>query len=245
MQHSVYLQGELGEKFGSKFVVSTDNYKDIFKCINANRPDFLPYLRKCHDEDVGFIIETAGEQIDQEELLIPLKEGDVTIAIAPAGSKSGIGKIIAAVVLVFFVLPMIGNAVLANASNATLATLGGSGNALTFAAAMSTIPGQMVALLAVNLALSGIQQMMAPDPAVDQDSPTNYLFSGGASNSVEGDPIPILYGELRVPGRPISVDIRQGGNGSAAGSTIQDFINNTTTDSANNTNITQTQTQEK
>ena len=245
MQHSVYLQGELGERFGSKFVVNTDNYRDIFKCISANRPEFLPYLRKCHDEDVNFIVETAGEQIDQEDLLIPLKEGDVTIAIAPAGSKSGIGKIIAAVVLVFFVLPLIGSAVLANASTATLGTLSGAGNALLFNAALSTIGGKMVALLAVNLALSGIQQMMAPDPAVDQDSPTNYLFSGGASNSVEGDPIPILYGELRVPGRPISIDVRQGGNGSGSGTNVQDFINNTTTDSANNTNISQTQTQEK
>ena len=138
-------------------------------------------------------------------------------------------------------MPMIGQAVFTAGTKLT--------TTLTFSEAMtvalSSIPGQAAALLAVNLSLSGIQQMMAPDPAVDQDSPTNYLFSGGASNSVEGDPIPILYGELRVPGRPISVDIRQGGNGSAAGSTIQDFINNTTTDSANNTNITQTQTQEK
>lgn len=234
MQHSVYLQGELGERFGSKFVVNTDNYRDIFKCISANRPEFLPYLRKCHDEDVGFIVETAGEQIDQEDLLIPLKEGDVTIAIAPAGSKSGIGKIIAAIVLVFFVLPMIG-------ASAGVITNSMSG---AIAAGLTTISGKMVALLAVNLALSGIQQMMAPDPAVDQDSPTNYLFSGGPSNSVEGDPIPILYGELRVPGRPISIDIRQGGNGSGTG-IDQDFINNTTTDSANNTNISQTQTQEK
>lgn len=245
MQHSVYLQGELGERFGNKFIVSTDNYADIFKCISANRPDFLPYLRKCHEEDVGFIIDRAGEQIDQEDLLLPLEAGDVTIAIAPAGSKSGIGKIIAAVVLVFVILPMIGTAVLASASNATLATLAGSGNALTFAAAMSTIGGKMIALLAINLALTGMQQMMAPDPAVDQDSPTNYLFSGGASNSIEGDPIPILYGELRVAGRPISIDIIQGGNGSGIGRSPQDIINNTVTDSANNVNIAQTQTQEK
>ena len=64
--------------------------------------------------------------------------------------------------------------------------------------------------IGVNLALTGIQQLMAPDPAVDQDAPTNYLFSGGTGTVVEGDPIPILYGELRVPGRPIAVDTRQG-----------------------------------
>ena len=31
MQRSVYLQGELGERFGHKFIVNTDNYADIFK----------------------------------------------------------------------------------------------------------------------------------------------------------------------------------------------------------------------
>ena len=92
MQHSVYLQGDLGERFGNKFTVHTDNYRDVFRCINANRPDFLPYIRKCHEEDIGFIIETAGEQIDQEDLLLPLQKGDITIAVAPAGSKKGIGK---------------------------------------------------------------------------------------------------------------------------------------------------------
>jgi|TARA_R110000823_G_scaffold250266_2_gene373424 predicted phage tail protein len=250
MQHSVYLQGELGEKFGNKFIVSTDNYADIFKCINANRPDFLPYLRKCHEEDVGFIIDRAGEQIDQEDLLLPLEAGDITVAIAPAGSKSGIGKIIAAVVLVFFVLPLIGTMAIGSMTMAqvgALATASGATSAfgLTMAAALGTIGGKMIALLAINLALSGMQQMMAPDPAVDQDSPTNYLFSGGASNSIEGDPIPILYGELRVAGRPISIDIIQGGNGSGIGRSVQDIINNTVTDSANNVNIAQTQTQEK
>ena len=46
MQHSVYLQGELGEKFGNKFIVNTNNYVEIFKCINTNRPDFILYVRK-------------------------------------------------------------------------------------------------------------------------------------------------------------------------------------------------------
>jgi predicted phage tail protein len=65
-------------------------------------------------------------------------------------------------------------------------------------------------LLAANLALMGVQQLMAPDPATDADSPENYLFNGGAQNIGKGDPVPILYGELRVPGRPISIDVING-----------------------------------
>jgi len=207
MMRNVYLQGELGEKFGNKFSMDVSNPTEIIKCINANRPNFKNYLIECDKNDIGFTIEYQNDLIGENNLLVPLKEGDVTIAIIPAGSKSGIGKLIAAAFLAFVILPMIGTAVLASASNATLATLAGSGNALTFAAAMSTIPGQMVALLALNLAMSGIQQMMAPDPAVDSDAPENYSFNGNAQNIKQGDPVPVLYGELRVPGRPISINV--------------------------------------
>jgi predicted phage tail protein len=224
MQHSVYLQGELGEKFGNKFIVNTNNYGEIFKCINANRPDFIPYVRKCHEEDIAFIIETEDGAIDQDDLLTPITKGDVTISLAPAGSKSGIAKILAAIVLIVVLGPM-----LVGAEGALAAIASGTA---TFGQYAAVVGFQM----GVSLAIAGIQQLMAPDPAVDKDAPTNYLFSGGANNAVEGDPIPILYGELRVPGRPISVDILQGGNGSG-GQINQDMINNTATDAANNTNI--------
>ena len=236
MQHSVYLQGELGERFGSKFIVSTDNYTDMFKCINANRPDFLAYVRGCAEADIGFIVQTEDGSIDQEDLLIPITKGDVTISLVPAGSKSGVGKILAAVVLVLMIIYMPAMAA------ETVGTYGQTIQVLSVGGLSGL--GQMTALLALNLAMTGIQQLMAPDPAVDQDNPTNYLFSGGANNAVEGDPIPIMYGELRVPGRPISVDIAQGGNSIQRGGTTP-VINNTVVDAANNTDISDVNTHQK
>ena len=238
MQRSVYLQGELGERFGHKFIVNTDSYADIFKCINANRPGWMPYVRKCHEEDIAFIVETENGAIDQEDLLTPITKGDVTISLVPAGSKKGIGKIIVAIIMIYIIIQTGGAGyglagTTAETAGWAVAAGGGISNA-----------GLAAGMLAVNLAMAGIQQIMAPDPAVDQDNPTNYLFSGGASNSVEGDPIPLMYGELRVPGRPISVDIAQGGNAIQKGGT-QTIINNTVVDSANNTNTAGTKTQEK
>ena len=203
MRRNVYLEGELGERFGRKFVVDTDDYSEIFKCISANRPDFLPYIRKCHEDDIGFILDTEEGSIGTEDLIIPVTKGDITLSIAPAGAKSGIAKILAAIAIVVIIIyaPQLFGAVKGAGLTATGAT--------SFAAGLN-VYGQMAALFAAQLALAGIQQIMAPDPAVDQDSPTNYLFSGGASNAKEGDPIPLLYGELRVPGRPISVEVIQG-----------------------------------
>ena len=205
MQRNVYLQGELGERFGRKFIVNTENYSDIFKCIQANRPDFVPYLRKCHENDIGFILDTEENgALDHEDLLSPVAKGDITLALAPAGSKKGLTKILAAIAIIAVIYFTGGFAGLG---------VGGANTGYMVAASGGlTITGSMTVLFAANLALAGLQQIMAPDPAVDQDSGanTNYLFSGGANNAREGDPIPILYGELRVPGRPISIEVVQG-----------------------------------
>jgi predicted phage tail protein len=208
MQRNVYLQGELGEKFGTKFVVNTDDYADIFRCINANRPDFLPYLRKCHEEDIGFILDTEEGELEHEDLLVPAVKGDITLALAPAGSKKGITKILAAIAIIAVIYFTGGFAGLGTGT-VTAVGPGQVGWAVAAGGGLSTA-GSMVVLFSANLALAGIQQIMAPDPAVDQDAPTNYLFSGGPSNAKEGDPVPLLYGELRVPGRPIAIEVIQG-----------------------------------
>lgn len=216
MRRNVYLHGELGEKFGKKFSVCTDDYGEILRCINANRPNFIPFLRQCHEDSIDFAIKIEDEEINEEAMLLPIQKGDVSITMVPAGAKSGFGKIIAAAFLVFVALPFMGTLTIANMSMAKLGALATASGAQTafglkMAAAMTTIGGKALALLSLNLAMSGIQQMMAPDPAVDSESPTNYLFTGEANNAVEGDPIPLLYGELRVPGRPISINTIQGG----------------------------------
>ena len=205
MQTNVYLQGELGARFGNKFTVNTTSYREVFRCINANRPDFLPFLRECEQKEIGFIVERAGEQLENEDLLVPVKKGDITVSIAPAGSKSGIGKIVFAAVLVFFILPMIGAGAFVGPVSP-----GFAGTVELIGASLTTKSGLAVAALAANMALVGVQQIMAPDPAVDNRNPTNYLFNGATENAIEGDPMPILYGELRIPGNPISIEFIQG-----------------------------------
>ncbi len=231
MMRNIYLQGELAEKFGSKFRMHADTTQEIIKCINANRPEFKNYLVECDKNDIGFTVEYQNKKIVDEDLLVPLEEGDVTIAIVPAGSKSGLGKILAAVFLAFVVLPMIGAAAIGGAGGLL------PGAQLTFGEAMiagfATMGGKAVAMLAVNLAMTGVNQIMAPDPSVDTDSPENYSFNGGSQNIKSGDPIPILYGELRVPGRPISLDVLNGSSGYTG--TIIDGAGSHTTVSNNST----------
>lgn len=213
MMHSVYLQGELGEKFGHKFVVEAETYQDVVRCINANRPEFKQYLVDCHHNDIGFIFDTAGKEVEEEtELLEQLKEGDITIAVAPMGSKSGFAKILVAIAILFVIFnPALAGSVF-NVTTATggatsLFAAAGAGTLGTFAT-MAVYAGGMIGMSLLN---AGLQQMLAPDPSVDrQEATTNYLFDGNAGASREGDPAPILYGELRIPGRPITVNVVPG-----------------------------------
>jgi predicted phage tail protein len=223
MQRKVYLVGDLAEKFGSSFTIKTNKYSDVIKCIEANHPSFKKYLIDANNEGIGFTIEVEGKFIEEEkELLLPAREGDITIAAVPAGSKSGGAKIIGALVLAFFILPMIGayTAAGAAAGYGVGATTTGYLAALT--AGFYTTGGYIVASLAVNLAISGLQQIMAPDPSVDNDATKNYLFNGSDQTIVEGDPVPILYGELRVPGRPISIHMSPQGYYSTNDNVVDD-----------------------
>ena len=187
MHRTVYLHGILKDKFGESFYMNATKYADIINCIDCNRPGFKEFLLESYQKGVGIDIRTAGVPIEEKDLKLPISSGDVNLTIIPAGSaKKGIGKILLAAVLVVAGV-MTGNA--AGASQG-MKLLG------------STLVG-----VGTNLALAGIQQLLAPDPSEDDEERDAYLYNGDASLVIEGDPVPILYGKLRVPGQPISVAV--------------------------------------
>ena len=197
MLRNVYLEGELGEKFGKVWSLDASNFRDALAGIECNTEGFRAYLIECHEKDVAFTFDIAGRPItDGEALLMHLNEGDMTISSVPAGAKSGAAKIAAAVVIGFATYGFATSAYFAG-----LTAAGGTG------AAVAGVAVQVGYGIAINLAITGIQQLMAPDPATDSEQDEAYLFDGSTQNIVEGDPVPVLYGELKVPGRPISFEV--------------------------------------
>lgn len=211
MMRKVYLDGEMAEKFGSEFTINAKRMSDVFRCLECNFPELREYLIECHEKDIGFLCQIGDEGLqDEEELLLSLGEGDVYISPQPAGSKSGLGKILAAIAIVALVIYTGGTALAL--ANASAALAGGATTAFSIGAAIGATGtlGLLALGVAVNLALTGLQQIMAPDPSVDtpDTAESSYLFSGAEQTIVEGDPVPVLYGQLRVPGRPIGFEIR-------------------------------------
>ena len=56
MTRKIFLEGELGAKFGSVFEFSGPTVSDAIKCVAANRPDFRKYLIEAHEQDIGFVV---------------------------------------------------------------------------------------------------------------------------------------------------------------------------------------------
>jgi predicted phage tail protein len=198
MMRNIYLEGELGDRYGKELRANVDSVRDAFRLIEANYPDFKTYLVSCHEKDIGFTVDVEGTAIEKEEdLIFPIQSGDIVISPIPAGSKSGGSRILAAIAIIAV----------------TIATGGFTGGSPA-AFVQSIMAGGKMSLavtaaltVSVNLALTGLQQLMAPDPATDSDEPSSYMFNGSEQNVIEGDPVPILYGELRVPGRPIAFSV--------------------------------------
>jgi predicted phage tail protein len=207
MDRKVYLVGEIEKKFGSEFFMHATSYSDIIKCIDCNRPGFKHYLIDCHEKGINFTIKSAGKDIEDEDLFTTLKEGDVTIAVVPAGSKSDGMKIVSAIALIVLSIAIPGS------------TVGVGGvEKLNMGMKIMNAAKSLSMAMGVNLALQGIQGMLAPDPATDAEEDAGYLYTGGTNLIIEGDPVPLLYGELRVAGQPISIGVETYNSG-AGGST--------------------------
>jgi len=189
MLRKIYLEGEIADKFGHEFEMNVSSFKEALQCLDLNCPEFRQYLIECHEKGIGFTCFVDDEPIDQDKkLLLQYPKGSFTIQAVPAGSKGGIGKIIAAIAIAVLVISNPGNIFILEGALTTWGTLAAS--------------------LAINLAITGIQELMAPDPSVDTQQDESYLFQGSSQTIIEGDPVPVLYGQLRIPGRPISFEIK-------------------------------------
>lgn len=195
MQRKIYLEGELGAKFGKEYTMNVSSFSEVLRCLECNFSNFRQYLISCAENNVGFVCEVAGQPLNSEtELLLQYGEGDMVISTVPAGSKSAGAKILAAIAIIAVVYFTGGFTVLKDVGLG-FGSLGQS--AATIGVTVAT-----------NLALTGLSQMMAPDPSVDSQQDQSYLFQGTGQTIVEGDPVPVLYGKLRVPGRPISLQVK-------------------------------------
>lgn len=183
MKRKIYLDGELGAKYGHELTMEVNSFAEVVNCLQANYPDVKKYFIDSEQNGVDFVCKVEGEEEElgsKEELLLHYKTGDMRITPIPSGSKGGLKVIVGTwLILVGYVVGVTINPAL----------------------------GAAIASYGVGLIVEGIQDFLAPDPSKDKDN-ESYLFEGSGQTVRQGDPVPVLYGKLRVPGRPISFQVR-------------------------------------
>lgn len=190
---TVYLNGSIA-KYGEVWETDCTNIRDIFKLIDCQTPGFRNHLVEAANAGVGYEIQRAGEFLEgTDELFLSLNNEDIIITEVPAGSKSGGQKILAAIAIVAVVVLTGG-----------FASGGASGFMTALKAGELSYAATTALLIAANLAIGGITQLLAPGPETDEGTPESYLFNGPTNNIAQGLPVPVAYGELIVGGAPIS-----------------------------------------
>jgi predicted phage tail protein len=190
----VILQGFLGDKYGTVWDIDANTYPEVFSCIEANYPTFRKDLIEFAEAGGDLDIQTGDKFIEVDDMLYPIENNTIIITPVPTGAKSGQAKILAAIAIITI-------AVIASGGLAGLGAVlaGGSGTLAQFAAFTAVS-------LSLNLAITGIQQLLAPDPSVDTND-QDYLFSGPENTVASGNVVPVLFGEMIVGGVVMSSGI--------------------------------------
>lgn len=222
MQRKLYLEGELGEKYGHSMTVHAESVSDALRLLEANNSDFKQYFVDCTERGVDFGVEIAGEEIEHEdELLLPITKGDITITAIPAGGGGGFKKVLTGLLIIAAVVvaPYMAAHGFIGGLSAFAGVAGqiGLGGAIGLGLTATGFMGLAIAAVGVSIAMSGLQEMMAPDPATDNDQESSYLFNGAEQNLIEGDPVPVLYGRLQIPGQPVNFEVTNANPASSYG----------------------------
>ena len=188
MLRKLYLEGDMGEKYGRIAEVKATTVREVIQYLDANYNGIKKYLLDKQDKKIGFTIKIADKYVeDDRELLLPLDKGDIVITPVPVGSKAAF-KIILGIILVVIGL------------------------------VVPALAGYLIPM-GLGLIAAGIAELMAPDPATDneEENKEGYLFQGAQQSVPEGNPVPVLYGELRVPGQAVSFNLRNSSEGFLSG----------------------------
>lgn len=189
MMAAIHLHGWLAEKYGARFDLAVHSVGEAIRLLDANFRGFSADLMR---HTPGFFVRMDGRQVTdlaaaRESAIAP--EIHIVPAIAGAGGdNNGLGKIIMAAVLI-------------------VASYYGGFSADTSAMLMNT---------GVSLAISGVSDLLfsntsrKTDDASDltgETSSPSYAFNGPVNTTAQGNPVPILYGRLRIGSQVVSAGI--------------------------------------
>tara|TARA_Y100000015_G_scaffold32369_1_gene32184 strand:+ start:1962 stop:2624 length:663 start_codon:yes stop_codon:yes gene_type:complete len=197
----VKVYGALRKRLGQcRFEFDVATPAQAIKALCVNFPGLEKWLIDSEQDGVAYRVAVSKEKATEENvapLLMPFSEREVfSITPVVAGAGGGLGRTLlgAALIAVAIANPAVGF------------SLSQGGFALIGAGATATV-GTSLAIaagtLGIGLVLSGVAEMISPQPSLDSTLDEavqleSFTFSNVVNTSRQGMPVPIAYGRLFV-----------------------------------------------
>lgn len=188
---TIRLYGWLGARFGRVHRLAVSSTAEAVRALCIVLPGFEKELITSQDRGISFACFLGRRNLKEDELRQPVGDSDIRIAPVISGAKrAGLLQTVIGVALiaVSFFIPPAG------------------------AFGISALSATAVGTMGVSLALGGVIQMLSPQQRglSTKDSPDNgasYNFNGPVNTSAQGNPVPLLYGEMIVGSAVVSAGI--------------------------------------
>lgn len=187
---TIRLYGKLGAKFGRVHRLAVSSAAEAVHALSMQLVGFEAYLTQSKDRNEGYAVFYGKENLAEDQLQNPHGMRDIRIAPVVIGAKnSGWLNIVLGIVLVvagIFVTDM---------------SFGSAG-----------VLGAAMVNMGVALIVGGVVQLLTPAPrgkaAKDRaENQASYTFNGPVNTQAQGNPVPVLYGELIVGSAVLSAGI--------------------------------------
>jgi predicted phage tail protein len=193
--NSVFLHGDLAEKFGSEHELHVSTPREAMKALCVIKPGFKDHVKAGEYKIIRKPKKNpdAGLVLDDLTINIGMSDTDLHVIPMPAGSKSGgAGKIILGIALVGAAIITGGGAA---ALGGAISGFAAGTSAFTFSVGLGLFGGAMV--------LGGISQMLMPTPdglstSETEEQPASFLLNGPVNVGQQGNAIPLVYGRVRT-----------------------------------------------
>jgi predicted phage tail protein len=186
MTIQVVLEGALGKEFGREWSLEATSVPEALRIIDANKPGLFAWVRNSlkafpYYKVVCEYADGRKEELDNDTLWVERKPQTVYVVPVIEGASSGVRFVIGAV------LAYVGY------------SMGWTGI------------GAVVGNIGVSMMLGSVVEALTPkpqnnDPAQRKDK-TSYYFDGPVNTSVQGVPVPLIYGQIRAGSHAISASL--------------------------------------
>lgn len=179
---TIRLYGQLGAKFGRVHRLAVINTAEAVRALSVTVKGFEAYLMQARARGIEFACFIGKDNINEEGLTFPVGKSDIRIAPIIKGAKrGGLFQTIIGVAMI-----VVGNY------------------------AFGGLPWLINAGIAVTL--GGVAQLLSPTQQglSTKDGPENgasYNFNGPVNVTAQGNPVPLLYGEMMVGSATVSAGI--------------------------------------